>query len=187
MNDFLKVLLVSAAATAAPVAASAVDYVDNFVISADTEELAEQRRLSLGDTWTTNYTLGAGVQPFNLDLVFSGNASITGVLSNIRYGIGSATFPYERIENTGIGTGRVGEGTITDTYIDGPFSIIYTYTAGSLPTRTALVNFTGTMESVPTSVPEIGAKGALSAMLLVMGGIAVMTGTRRRGGPVAFT
>lgn len=180
MRMAARAFLILAAIAAAPFAAKA----QPIEITRDTYELSEGRSLARGTTWTTSYVLAPDVPGFYLDLtLFSGNAATRGVLSEVRFGIGAADRPYDSIVSIGSGGGRYGYGIIENVYIDSPFSIVYNYlaTPGAVTGYRAQVNYTGYITHLPvTSVPEIGAKGALAAMMLVLGSIAVMTGTRRR-------
>ena len=167
MKSFAAALLMGAASLM-PVSGLAAT-----VISGETQ-LFEAKILRPGETWTTSYTVNAPDR-FVLDLAFSGTGFSGGEdLSRVRFGIDVADTSYGFYSGTS--PISFAGGVINDVSVSAPFSIIYYLDAAAQ--HATGVTFTGSLS--PVQVPEIGAEGALPAVFLVLGSIAVMTGSIRR-------
>lgn len=165
-------VLIAGAIAVAPLAAVAQQ-----VITKDTTEIDGGFALSAGSTHSVAYTVNPP-DKFILSLSFSGTGARS-ALQRVTYGIQTADHYFEGI--LGPVNNSSGYGFIEDVLIDGPFSIVYAMSAGSR--ATADVTYYGVIDAVPVSVPEIGAKGAVSAFILLMGSIAVLAGRRKPSVP----
>lgn len=142
------------------------------VITKDMEDIGGNFRLTPGKSWTVDYTVNSP-DKFLLDLSFSGTGR-SGNLKAVSYGINVADQHYETF--SGPATAATGTGLMDTVLVDGPFSVVYSLSSSA--TGAANVTYFGSLTAV--NVPEIGTEGALPALLLVLGGLAVMTGVRNR-------
>jgi hypothetical protein len=155
---------------AGAIAVSAVAADAREVITKETSEIDGNFRLVPGASWTVTYTV-TPPNPFLLNMSFSGTGRREN-LNLVSYGVGSVKQAYQTY--TGSALAATGTGLIDSTELDGPFSVVYSL--GASASKAVNVTYYGEL----TSVPEIGAEGALPALLLVLGSIAVMTGVRKR-------
>jgi hypothetical protein len=147
------------------------------VIPSDAEDIGGDFRLNPGATWTVDYTVNSP-DKFLLDLSFSGTGRRSN-LEKVTFGLNSADQSYTYYFGNSVASAALG---MKDTVeIDGPFSIVYKLGAAA----TAPVNVTFYGALTPVNVPEIGAEGGLTALLLVLGSVAVMMGKRREDGSAA--
>lgn len=167
MKPFAAALLIGAASVS-PTAGIAAT-----VVSGETT-LSEAKTLRPGETWTTSFVVEAP-EEFVLDVAFSGTGRGTSDLSRVRFGIDVADTSYTYYSGTSP-ISFAGAASITGARVSAPFSIVY-YLDSAARNATS-VTFTGKLS--PVQVPEIGAEGALPAIFLVLGSIAVMTGSIRR-------
>ena len=167
MKVLLKIALLLGAIALVPFYAQAQE-----AITAETTEINGGFLLTSGSTKSAAYTVGAPGK-FILNLSFSGTGTRS-ALQRITYGIQTASNYFEGI--VGSKNSSSGYGFIENALVDGPFSIVYAMSGGS--SAISNVTFYGTVNAVP----EIGAKGAVSAIILLIGSVAVITGRRKREG-----